>query len=191
MIKLLNKRQTGLSRYFIPILTQMTTFFKKIRGGAPLPSRPSIWHTLQGLIGGAIGISVVAYLSHLTATPLLIAPLGATCVLLFAVPDAPLAQPRNVIAGHFLSSLVGLIFLNYFGTGTLEMGLAVGCAIALMQFTRTVHPPAGADPLVIMLGGTASWQFLLTPVLASTILLVLIALVVNNVDKERHWPKYW
>ncbi len=119
------------------------------------------------------------------------APLGASCFLLFGVPDAPFAQTRNVIAGHLLSSLVGLVFFKYIGVSPVEMGLAVGIAIGLMLVTRTSHPPAGADPLVIMIVGNLSWGFLITPVLVSTVILVLIALVFNNVGNGRSWPRYW
>jgi len=58
-------------------------------------------------------------------------------------------------------------------------------------YTRTSHPPAGADPLVVMIAGKLSWSFLATPVLASTVILVLIALLVNNCGKDKAWPKYW
>ena len=79
------------------------------------------------------------------------APFGASCVILYAVSQSPLAQPRNVIFGHFISALVGLIFLKILGAGMLSIAFAVGVAIALMQYFQCVHPPAGANPLVILL----------------------------------------
>ena len=163
----------------------------KMQGGQPLPPRPSVWQVITGLIGGALGIGIIAYLTQASGLPLIMAPFGATCVLLFAAPDSPLAQPRNVIGGHFVASFVGIFFIKYIGVNPLCMGLAVGVAIALMQLMRVVHPPAGANPLVILLAGSADWSFLLTPVLASSIVLVLVALMVNNVGKSRNWPKYW
>jgi CBS-domain-containing membrane protein len=169
----------------------MSTIMKKIRGGGLCPPVPPMKQIINGLIGGGLGIGIVAALTKSYHLPLLMAPLGASCFLLFGASDAPFAQPRNVVFGHFLSSLVGLIFLKYFGVGPLEMGAAVGIAIAMMLFTRTSHPPAGADPLVVMVAGNLSWSFLLTPVLASTVILVVIALVVNNVGKDRSWPRYW
>jgi CBS-domain-containing membrane protein len=86
---------------------------------------------------------------------------------------------------------VGLLFLKFVGAGPVEMGLAVGLAIALMQLTRTVHPPAGADPLVVMMSSNTGWSFLAAPVLASAVLLVLIALLINNVGPAKRWPRYW
>ncbi len=79
------------------------------------------------------------------------APFGATCVLLYAVSPSPLAQPHNVILGHFISAFIGLLFLKLFGINTISIALSVGCAIAVMQLLRCVHPPAGANPLVILL----------------------------------------
>ncbi|MHB0775048.1 HPP family protein [Halomonas sp. WWR20] len=113
---------------------------------------------------------------------LLMAPFGVTCVLLFATP---LAQPRNVVGGHLVSALAGLLALHWLGTGPLAMGGGVGVAIALMQFLRVVHPPAGANPLVIIMTGIADVHFLLTPVLSGSLILVLIALLINNLGKAR------
>lgn len=169
----------------------MKSILNKVRGNGPLPARPGHWQVLAGLIGGSIGIGLIALLSHAQNLPLLMAPFGATCVLLFAAPDTPLAQPRNVIGGHLVSSLVGLLFLKYVGTSPVEMGLAVGLAIALMQVTRTLHAPAGADPLVVLMAGKAGWSFLFAPVLASAVILVMVAIVVNNVGQNRQWPRYW
>ena len=73
----------------------------------------------------------------------------------------------------------------------MEMGLAVGVAIALMQATRTLHAPAGADPLVVLMSGKAGWSFLFAPVFASAVILVTVAIVVNNVGQNRQWPRYW
>jgi CBS-domain-containing membrane protein len=70
------------------------------------------------------------------------------------------------------------------------MALSVGLAISLMILTRTTHPPAGADPLVVFMAGSG-WSFLLTPVLAGSVIIVLVALLVNNLDKNRHYPTFW
>ncbi|CAB3772501.1 HPP family protein [Paraburkholderia humisilvae] len=169
----------------------MSTIRNKIRGGGARPPAPPLRQVVSGLIGGGLAIGTLAALTRSYQVPLLMAPLGASCFLLFGAPDAPFAQPRNVVFGHLLSSLVGLIFLKYIGVGPIEMGLAVGIAIALMLYTRTSHPPAGADPLVVMIAAKLSWSFLAAPVLASTVILVLIALVVNNAGKDRSWPRYW
>lgn len=78
------------------------------------------------------------------------APFGATCVLLFALPKAALAQPGSVIGGHFVSALIGLPAINLFGDGMLTVALAVGISIALMQLLRVVHAPAGQTPSLLL-----------------------------------------
>ena len=169
----------------------MKRILNKVRGNSASPSRPHWRQIAVGLIGGSLGIGLIALLTHAQQLPLLMAPLGATCVLLFAASDSPLAQPRSVVGGHLVSALVGLVFLKYVGSGPLEMGLAVGLAIALMQATRTLHAPAGANPLVVLMSGKAGWSFLFTPVLVSAVILVLLAVLVNNVGANRQWPRYW
>lgn len=163
----------------------------KMKGGGTLPARPDNLQILTGLIGGISGIGLVAWLTRITEVPLLMAPFGATCVLLFAAPNVPLAQPRNVIGGHFVAALVGLVVMQLIGTGPLAMAVGVGLAIALMQALRVVHPPAGANPLVVMMSGAVGYDFLVMPVLAGSVNLVLVALLLNNLGAERRWPTYW
>jgi|TARA_B100000700_G_scaffold45221_1_gene47211 CBS-domain-containing membrane protein len=163
----------------------------KMKGGGTLPARPDNLQILTGLIGGISGIGLVAWLTSITEVPLLMAPFGATCVLLFAAPNVPLAQPRNVVGGHFIATLVGLVVMQLIGTGSLAMAVGVGLAIALMQALRVVHPPAGANPLVVMMSGAVGYDFLLMPVLAGSVSLVLVALLLNNLGAERRWPTYW
>ncbi len=163
----------------------------KMKGGGTLPARADSFQIITGLVGGISGIGLVAWLTRLTEVPLLMAPFGATCVLLFAAPNAPLAQPRNVIGGHLVSALVGLVIMQLLGTGPLAMAAGVGVAIAAMQALRVVHPPAGANPLVVMMSGAIGYDFLLMPVLAGSISLVLVALLINNLGAARRWPTYW
>lgn len=163
----------------------------KLKGTGTAPARPSWIQIMNGLIGGILGIGVVAYMADAAELPLLMAPFGATCVLLFAAPQAPLAQPRSVIAGHVIAAAVGLVIMHLFGPGMVQMAVGVGVAIAAMQACHAVHAPAGANPLVILMGGVTDWSFLITPVLVGAVTLVLIALVVNNVGRGRAWPVYW
>lgn len=168
----------------------MMDYLVKMRGGAASPSRPHYRHVAWSWVGGLLGIAITGYIAQVSQSPLLMPPFGATCVLAFGVPDSPFAQPRNIIGGHVLSALVGLLFLYFCGPVWWAMALAVATAIAVMQLTRTVHPPAGADPLVIMIG-LASWKFLITPVLLGSIILVCCGLIFNNLGVGRSYPKYW
>ncbi len=167
-------------------------YFFKIRGGkrsVPL-SRPHHSHILWSWLGSFIAIAATGYLSVKTGMPLLMAPFGATSVLIFGVPDSPLAQPRNVIGGNLIAASVSLIILHLFGSEPWAMAIAVATAIGMMQLTGTVHPPSGAVALVVMMS-KASWEFLLTPALEGSIILVLCAVVFNNLAEERSYPQHW
>lgn len=163
----------------------------KFNGGGSLPSQPSLGSAVQGFIGGTLGILLLILLTKWSGTLWIMAPFGATCVLVFSLPNSPLAQPRNVIGGHLISSLIGLLFINLMGDSALSVSLAVGASIALMQLLRVVHPPAGADPIVIILSAIYGYDFLLTPVLIGSVSLVILALVINNMGSNSRWPIYW
>lgn len=165
----------------------------KLKGGGSLPPRPSILQLSKGLIGGSLGILCLCLLGQYSGVPWLMAPFGATCVILFAAPTSPLAQPRNVIGGHFIAASVGLAALYALGNSYIVMSFAVGVTIIAMQFLRAVHPPAGANPIVIMLAGKSvvGLTFLFTPVFVGSVLLVLIASFVNNYGVKNGWPIYW
>jgi CBS-domain-containing membrane protein len=140
--------------------------------------------------GSFLAITLTSYLTVKTNYPLLMAPFGATTVLIFGVPDSPLAQPRNVIGGNFLSALLSLSVLQFFGSSPWTMGLAVASVIAHMQLTKTLHPPSGAVALVVMMT-KPEWNFLLTPVFEGSVILVVCAVVFNNLASERTYPNYW
>jgi CBS-domain-containing membrane protein len=140
--------------------------------------------------GGALAIALVGYLADKTHYPLVLGSFGASCVLLFGFPESPFSQPRHVIGGHILASLTGLVFLSVFGAHWWSMALATGTTIALMMATRTVHPPAGSNPVIVMLS-VPTWDFLLTPTLVGALVLVLFALIFNNIPGKRKYPVYW
>jgi len=166
-------------------------FIEKLRGdGAALPARPSNKAVALAWLGGALAIAVVAGSGVWLSLALVLGSFGASCVLVFGYPDVPFSQPRNVILGHFISSLVGLAFLSVMGSHWWSLSLAVGTAIALMMLTRTVHPPAGSNPVIVFLIQPA-WSFLWFPTLAGALLLVGVALVYNNAIREARYPKYW
>ena len=128
---------------------------------------------LAGL-GTALAIGGMAFVNDVIGLTVLMAPLGATCVLLFAAPQSPLSQPVNVIGGHMLAAAVGL-GLHFAIPGSFWMaGLAVGLAVAAMVYLRIVHPPAGATALIAYLTAV-SWSFLLFPVALGSVALVAVA----------------
>lgn len=106
----------------------------------------------------------------------LMAPFGATAVLVFGVPQSPLAKPKNVIGGHMLTAMIGVVFSYYSADSAIMIGLAVGIAITLMMITKTIHPAAGANPILII-ESSQSWDFLIMPVLAGTVFIVVCGFV--------------
>ncbi|MBZ0071160.1 MAG: HPP family protein [Gammaproteobacteria bacterium] len=163
---------------------------ERLRGGANAPPRISVRQTFLAGLGGMLAISALTLLTSSAGVPVLMAPFGASCFLVFAVPESPFAQPRNVIGGHLVSTAVGLLLLTFAGTEGWVMGLAVGLSITAMLLTRTGHPPAGADPLVVLLA-QPGWTFLATPVLLGAGVVVGVALLFNNLRAGPGYPRYW
>lgn len=139
-------------------------------------------------IGGAIAIAIVAVLGDASGVMWLMAPFGATCVLLFSVAASPLSQPANVVGGHVVSTLIGLIVVAVLPVTWWSLALAVGLAIAAMAALRITHPPAGADPLVVMMSGVG-FDFLLFPTLIGALALVLVASVVHRIAPKTPYPQ--
>ncbi|MGG4603419.1 HPP family protein [Paenalcaligenes sp. Me131] len=154
------------------------------------PPAPPLKFIFISSVGAAIAIALTGWLSVLSGTPWLMAPFGASCVLAFGVPDSPLAQPRAIVGGHLVATAVGLLVLLLVGDGWLAAALSVGLALAAMQITRTVHAPAGADPLIVIAAHTPI-SYLISPVLLGSLAIVLIAYVVNNARSTGSYPKYW
>lgn len=147
---------------------------------------------LRDCLGAGFGLLVVGGVSHAMLGPAalwLVAPMGASAVLLFAVPSSPMAQPWSVLGGNVLSALVGVAVVKYVGSGPLAGALAVTLALAAMFPTRCVHPPGGAAALLPMLGGSAvqalGWEFALIPVGLNAALLVAAALLYNRLARGR------
>lgn len=165
-------------------------YISKMKGQGKSPLQVDVKDSFIGLTGGFLTIFTLIYLTNITSAEWLMAPFGASCVLVFGVWNAPLSQPRNVIGGHFVSTFIGLFMYQLFGNEPWAIAFAVGLAIAIMMLTKTTHPPAGADPLIVMLG-TYGWNYLISPVLIGSIIIVAFALLINNLRSNRSYPTFW
>ncbi|KAI1128353.1 HPP family-domain-containing protein [Nemania abortiva] len=164
---------------------------------------PYLW----AFVGSFSGLAVLQAIFGQSAyfiergVPPLVASYGASAVLCFAAIEVPLAQPRAVIGGHFISALSGVIFARIFSINNLAeheyrlawlaASLSTATAIVVMMFTKTLHPPAGATALLPMLEPTInglSWYFL-PVVLLSSVVMVAVALLTNNI--QRRYPVFW
>ncbi len=158
--------------------------------GAEPPPRASLKETFAVAL---VAVAVIAGLTWLTSTlevALLLGTFAASSLLVFAYPDAPFSQPRHVLLGHLIGSACGLTAVHCL-SGWWAPAVAVGAAIALMKLTRTVHPPACSNPLILCALPHASWTFLLFPTLTGAGLIILAALFYHNLRREARWPKYW
>lgn len=162
----------------------------KAKGGHDRPPSPHWRHIVISGVCSFAAICLLAWLSETGVHPLVLGSFGASCVLLFGYPDSPFSQPRNIVVGHTLSTLVGLAVVFTLGAHWWSMGLAVAMAIMLMMKLGVMHPPAGSNPLIVLML-QPSWLFALTPTLAGAFLLVLLGVLLINLQSEKHYPRYW
>ncbi|KAF3999895.1 HPP family protein [Glaciimonas immobilis] len=150
---------------------------------------------MRACAGALIGITLtgacsILMLGHSVGALWLIAPMGASAVLLFAVPASPLAQPWSIVGGNLCAGLIGVTCAKLIGEPVLAAGLAAGLAIGAMFWLRCLHPPSGAVALTAVLGGPAihqlGYHFLLVPVGLNTFLLLLTAILFNNATGRRY-----
>ncbi|MEP0368393.1 MAG: HPP family protein [Cyclobacteriaceae bacterium] len=152
-----------------------------------------LWTFLGAFCGiGAIGLIQHYFIGGLT-TVFLIGSFGASSVLVFGAIQSPLAQPRNLVGGHLLSAFVGVACNSVLEPfPLLAASLAVALSIVGMQVTRTLHPPGGATALIAVIGSeqikSLGWWYILFPVLSGVVILLVVALVFNNLSKERKYP---
>ena len=148
-----------------------------------------IQSTLAGIFS-IITIGVLTVLSYKTSYGIfLIASFGSTMVLLYGYPESPFAQPKNIILGHFLTALIGIIFLNFVPLPIfLNIPLAVGFGVMFMILFKVTHPPAGGNPIIVIIG-SVSFDYLLTPVLIGSIILVMFGVIINKFLMKKEYPK--
>ena len=176
-------------------------YFHKMRGTTRgSPPRVSGTEIMWSWIGAFLGIAAVAWLNHFffegTDLTLMLGSLGASAVLVYGAVRSPLAQPRNLMGGHILSAIVGVTcwkLLHQYPW--LAEAVAVSTAIALMHATRTLHPPGGATALIAVIGSakvhSLGFWYVLIPATAGPLILLVVALLVNNIPASRRYPEIW
>ena len=140
--------------------------------------------------GGAIAIGVMEWFSVAAHYPLAVIPFATSIVLVIGSPHVEPAQPRALIGGHLVSTVVGLAVLKLAGPQASAVAAAVGLSILAMYVTGTFHPPAGINPLLVV-SGNLPWAFLLVPVLAGALLLTAFAFVWHRLVRRQSWPQRW
>ena len=142
---------------------------------------------LKAGIGATLAFVVIWVLGDASGVPFVVAPLGASAVLVFGLPESPLSQPANVLGGHAVAAALSLIADHLAPAGPITLAVTVGGVIALLGVVRLTHPPAGATSLVVMLTHPG-WSFLVTPVIAGALVLVLVAVIVHRIPPRVVYP---
>jgi CBS-domain-containing membrane protein len=175
-------------------------YFQKMRGTTTCPPRVSLSEIAWSWLGAFVGIFAVAIINYKfltgTALVLLIGSFGASAVLIYGAIKSPLAQPRNLVGGHIISAIIGVSMYKLFPAAPwLAAPLAVATAIAVMHATRTLHPPGGATALIAVMGGekiyALGYFYVLVPVGLGAVIMLAVALLVNNIPRTRSYPEYW
>ena len=140
-------------------------------------------------ISASIVISLLAYFTlETTAGIWLMFSFGATVFLVFVLYDLDTAQPKNIFFGHLISMLVGIIFNEFLGLSFYTLGLSVGVAVILMIYFKVMHPPAASNPIVALFMDL-SFDYILFPVIAGSIVIILSAILINRFILKRNYPK--
>jgi CBS-domain-containing membrane protein len=158
-----------------------------LRGPRPeMSAKYAVWSFLSG----TLGILAIYWVTDLVGHPLLIGSFGASVVLLFGANESPLAQPRNLVGGHVLSAVVAVVVVALLGSTPFSTALSVGLALLVMNLTHTTHPPGGATALIGVQASVGP-GFILVPVLAGALILLVTAAFTNNVVYHRKYPRHW
>ncbi len=178
----------------------LKNYFKKMTGTTKSPPAVSISEIVWSWTGAFIGIAAVAYINYnrLEGSDLvmIIGSFGASAVLIYAAIKSPLAQPRNLLGGHVFSAIIGVTSYQLLNPQMwLAASVAVATAIAFMHATKTLHPPGGATALIAVIGSekihNLGYMYVLIPVGLGAIIMLIVALLVNNIPKSRRYPEFW
>jgi len=147
----------------------------------------------KALIAGffsAFTIGLLTVLTYKSALGLFLAgSFGSSMVLLFGFPESPFAQPRNVFFGHLVTALVGVIFVNLIPLPIyINIAIAVGVGIFFMILLNVVHPPAGGNPIIVIIG-SASFDYLISPVITGSVIIIIFGVVLNKFILKKNYPK--
>ena len=148
-----------------------------------------IQSTLAGIFS-IITIGVLTVLTYKTSYGIfLIASFGSTMVLLYGYPESPFAQPKNIFFGHILTAFVGVVFVNYIPLPLyLSIPISVGLGVFGMIFFNVTHPPAGGNPIIVLMG-SASFGYLLYPVIIGVLIVILFGIILNRFILKKTYPK--
>ena len=175
-------------------------YFSKMKGTTKSPPAVGFSEIIWSWIGAFLGIGSVAFINFnvFEGTDLLmiVGSFGASAVLIYGAIRSPLAQPRNLIGGHIVSAIIGVTTYKLLHNQMwLAAAVAVATAIAIMHATRTLHPPGGATALIAVIGSpkihNLGYLYAVIPAGSGAAIMLLVAVLINNIPKTRQYPEYW
>ena len=175
-------------------------YFSKMKGTTKSPPAVGLSEIIWSWIGSFIGIAAVAYVNYTivdkTDLVMIIGSFGASAVLIYGAIRSPLAQPRNLIGGHVISAVIGVTAFKLLpGHLWLASPVAVATSIAVMHATKTLHPPGGATALIAVIGSqkihNLGYWYAIIPGGLGPFIMLVVALLVNNIPKNRRYPEFW
>ena len=145
--------------------------------------------SLTAALFSAITIAALSLLTYKTQYGIfLIASFGSSMVVLFGYPESPFAQPKNIFFGHLLTSFVGILFVIFIPLPIfISIPLAVGIGVGLMILLNVPHPPAGGNPIIIIMG-SVSFDFLINPIISGTVIILIFGIVLNRIILKKKYP---
>ena len=145
--------------------------------------------SLIAALFSAITIAALSLLTYKTQYGIfLIASFGSSMVVLFGYPESPFAQPKNIFFGHLLTSLVGVLFVIFIQLPIfVSIPLAVGIGVGLMILLNVPHPPAGGNPIIVIMG-SVSFDFLINPIISGTIIILIFGIILNRIILKKKYP---
>ena len=152
-------------------------------------TKPTLQKALIAGFFSAFTIGVLTVLTYKSTLGYFLAgSFGSSMVLLFGFPESPFAQPKNVFFGHLLTASVGVVFVNYIPLPIyINIALAVGVGIFFMILLNVVHPPAGGNPIMVIIG-SVSYEYLIYPIIFGCIIILLLAIIVNKYLLKKNYP---
>ncbi len=144
---------------------------------------------LAGLFS-TITIASLTYLTYQTTFGLfLIASFGSSMVLLYGFPESPFAQPKNIFFGHLITALIGILILKFLPLQLfITIPIAVGLGVGFMILLDITHPPAGGNPIIVIMGGV-SYEYLLSPIILGSIIVLAFGVIINRFVLKKKYPK--
>ena len=147
---------------------------------------------IKGLIAGLFSTITIAALTFLTYKTqygiFLIASFGSSMVLLYGYPESPFAQPKNIFFGHLVTSVVGILVLFYISLPIyITIPVAVGAGVGLMIILNVTHPPAGGNPIIVIIG-SVSLDYLINPIITGTIIILIFGIILNRLILKKKYP---